>query len=154
MKFYVRCNPPKATSQMRKIVRFKDKAGNQKTSLVPNAKSAAAKRSLYSMFLEHSPEVAFVGPVRLSIAFVWPWRASETKGNIKKFSDKRPDADNLAKIATDALMDAGYFARDDSQVASLHVVTGWGGKHGIFIGIEELNEESVTATLWSLINDY
>ena len=157
MKFYVRCVPPKSTSQMRKIVRFKDKAGNQKTSLVPNQKSKEARSSLYSMFLEHTPTDAFIGPVRLSIAFVWPWRLSETKGNIKKgflFSDKRPDADNLAKLCTDALMDAGYFARDDSQVASLHVVTGWGDKHGIFIVIDELDAQAETAALWSMLNDY
>ena len=109
------------------------------------------------MFLEHTPTDAFIGPVRLSIAFVWPWRLSETKGNIKKgflFSDKRPDADNLAKLCTDALMDAGYFARDDSQVASLHVVTGWGDKHGIFIVIDELDAQAETAALWSMLNDY
>ena len=35
MKFYVRCVPPKSTSQMRKIVRFKDKAtGQTKTALL------------------------------------------------------------------------------------------------------------------------
>ena len=157
MRFYVRCNPPKATSQMRQIVRFKDEAGNQKTSLVPNAKSAAAKRSLYSMFLEHSPEVAFVGPVRLSIAFVWPWRVSEPKKNRQKgfiFNDKRPDADNLAKICTDALMDAGYFARDDSQVACLGVVKGWGDRNGIYVAIDELDAQAETAELWSMLNDY
>lgn len=157
MRFYVRCNPPKSTSQMRQIVRFKDKSGAEKTALVPNRKSKEARASLYAMFLEHAPKNAFVGPVRLNISYVWPWRVSEPKKNRQKgfiFNDKRPDADNLAKIATDALMDAGYFARDDSQVASLHVVTGWGDKHGIFIGIDELDDESETAALWSMLNDY
>ena len=108
------------------------------------------------MFYPFRPDEPLTGPLRLSIDFVWPWRSSESKRNRAigyKFSEKRPDADNLAKMTTDSLMQSGFFA-DDSLVASLHVTKGWGGKHGIFVGIAERDEAAVTAALWSMLNDY
>ena len=42
----------------------------------------------------------------------------------------RPDADNLAKLALDAVMDAGLLA-DDASVSTLVVTKTWAGKGGL-----------------------
>lgn len=49
---------------------------------------------------------------------------SKDKSRHNRFCASRPDADNLAKLALDAFMDAGLIA-DDSAVAELHVVKLW-----------------------------
>jgi Holliday junction resolvase RusA-like endonuclease len=42
----------------------------------------------------------------------------------------RPDADNLAKLALDAVMDAGLL-KDDAAVSTLVVTKTWAGKGGL-----------------------
>ena len=154
MKFYVPCVPPKATAQQVSIMKRRD--GTQFVGKKHGSNADKAQKSLFAMFYPFRPDEPLTGPLRLSIDFVWPWRSSESKRNRAigyKFSEKRPDADNLAKMTTDCLMQSGFFA-DDSLVASLHVTKGWGGKHGIFIGIEQLDEEAVTATLFDHNENY
>jgi len=64
-----------------------------------------------------TPRPQIKGPVFLSLTFVMP----RPKSNKNQFHTVRPDLDNLAKAAMDALTDAGAW-RDDSQVCSLNLV--------------------------------
>lgn len=52
-----------------------------------------------------------VGPLRVSLLWTWP-------GDDVAPKTTRPDLDNLAKLALDAMTAAGYW-RDDSQVTEL-----------------------------------
>jgi len=52
-------------------------------------------------------------------------RSSELRSNAPVLHSQKPDADNVAKAALDALTGIGLW-RDDSQVAVLTVVKTWG----------------------------
>jgi len=77
------------------------------------------------------------GPVAVSMEFI-----SKPKGPHGYYNTKKPDADNLAKAALDALTKARAW-KDDAQVACLIVTKRFaqpkiGEQAGAFIGIEEL----------------
>jgi Holliday junction resolvase RusA-like endonuclease len=98
----------------------------------------AAKAMLDSLLLPHQPAAPIVGPVRLTLAFTWPWRASESQriraqGAVPHTS--RPDADNAAKTIVDRLV-ALRFLEDDARVCDLRVTKWWGSVPGIDIAIE------------------
>lgn len=78
------------------------------------------------------------GPVAVSMEFI----SKSPKGPHGYYNTKKPDADNLAKAALDALTKAGAW-EDDSQVACLIVTkrfaqTRLGEQAGAFIEFEEL----------------
>jgi Holliday junction resolvase RusA-like endonuclease len=132
MRFHLACVPPKTSHHAKKIVRV----GNW-TRLADKPELVAAKAMLDSLLLEHQPEAPLDGPVCLSLAFTWPWLASDskrTKAIGRAPHTSRPDCSNVAKTLEDRLV-ALRFIGDDNQVVDLRV-TKWRGDHaGIDITI-------------------
>lgn len=72
------------------------------------------------------------GPILVRLRFVFPTRDRTRWGTAHT---ARPDADNLAKLALDALKAAGWFG-DDAQAARLEVAKVWGPEHAKGMGAE------------------
>ena len=73
-------------------------------------------------------------------------RKSETKaqralGHISH--DKRPDLDNLAKLAIDVMAGLKWF-KDDAQIARLELEKEWSNKPGILGEINVIQREKTT----------
>lgn len=135
LAFTLACVPPTANHQRKRIVRIKGFA-----RLADQPELVAAKAMLDALLLPYQPKEPVVGPVALSLAFTWPWRASEPHkrrvlGRVPHTS--RPDADNLAKTLTDRLV-ALRFLEDDAAVADLHVTKWWGDTPGIAVQLHSL----------------
>jgi len=74
-----------------------------------------------------------LGPVSLSVTFVWPKPKSKPAKDYPQWHSKRPDIDNALK----ALMDAatGILWADDSQVCELHAtaIVSAGDHCGVYV---------------------
>ena len=66
------------------------------------------------------------GPLDVTMVFRMPTKAKDRWGKPHTF---RPDADNLAKLALDAMMRAGLL-KDDSSVSSLVIKKTWSKEAG------------------------
>jgi len=133
IRFHLACVPPRTSHHAKKIVRV----GNW-TRLADKPELVAARAMLDSVLLPHQPASPIEGPVVLTLAFTWPWLASDSKrtralGRIPH--DRKPDADNAAKAITDRLA-ALRFMEQDSQVVELHVRKWRGDQVGINVTLE------------------
>lgn len=83
----------------------------------------------------------FAGPVQLSIraAYLVPTSWPKKKAALAKWRTSKPDADNIAKIVSDA-MNTIVFA-DDAQVVSLTVQKVYGPLAGVTVSVQALNSE-------------
>lgn len=61
-----------------------------------------------------------IGPLEVTIRFVWPCSSSRRKAErgMQSWRAKKPDIDNLCKAVFDALN--GVLFHDDAQIAGLH----------------------------------
>lgn len=135
---FIPCIPPKATSQQKGAYAM---PGGRGIRFFKKKHVAEAERDLVSLFMPYSPADPIQGPVRLSLHFVWPYRKSEkakvvAAGHVVP-NDKRPDIDNLAKMAIDAMTRCAYW-EDDGQIASLTVMKSWHSNAGIEFSIAQL----------------
>lgn len=73
------------------------------------------------------------GAVAIVMRFDMPTPKADRHGRPHTF---RPDADNLAKLALDAVMDAGLL-KDDAAVSTLVVTKTWAGKGGLVMTIHD-----------------
>lgn len=98
----------------------------------PDLKAARAK--LMAHLGPHTPDKAFVGPVRLTAKWCFPITGKHYDGEYKI---TKPDAGNSNKLLEDCMEALGYF-KNDSQIASLIVEKFWAELPGIYIRIEAL----------------
>jgi len=128
--------PPKTTAQQKRAVSlpgkgirfFKTKAQEQ------------AENSYMALVYPHRPAKPLQGPVRVYVRFSLPWRKSEPKRNRVdgwKWSDTRPDVDNMAKALLDVMGECGFWG-DDSQIASLTLEKQWGEWTGVIVEVTQL----------------
>ncbi len=119
--------PTKATAQQKGVFIV---AG--KPRFFKKAAQKSAERNMVALLLAYKPEgfTPLDGPIALSVRLVWPYRKTESKrivaNGIEIPMPVRPDADNLAKMLCDSLMEAGYFAKDDAQITRLTIQKRWG----------------------------
>jgi Holliday junction resolvase RusA-like endonuclease len=73
------------------------------------------------------------GAVAVVMRFDMPTNKAKRHGKPHTF---RPDADNLAKLALDAIMDAGLL-KDDAAVSTLVVTKTWAAKGGLVMTIHD-----------------
>ena len=73
------------------------------------------------------------GAVAIVMRFDMPTPKPDRHGRPHTF---RPDADNLAKLALDAVMDAGLL-KDDAAVSTLVVTKTWAAKGGLVMTIHD-----------------
>ena len=100
-----------------------------------------AENDLLLLCSAHVPFYPLVGPVILTVKFVFPFKKNETKRRIGMGilpNGARPDCDNLVKIVGDVLTKLQFY-KDDGQVFDLRVSKFWGEKVGITVTIEEAN---------------
>jgi Holliday junction resolvase RusA-like endonuclease len=126
--FTLSCVPPTASHHRKRIVRIGGFA-----RLADKPELVAAKQTLDALLLPFQPAQPVAGPVAVTLAFTWPWRASEPRkrralGRVPHTS--RPDIDNLSKTFIDRLV-ALRFLDDDNAVVDLHVTKWWGDEPGI-----------------------
>lgn len=127
--------PPKATAQQQKTAVI---GGRIRKYDPANVKSA--KRDLLTLLLSdpQRPQTPLVGPLRVDVAWTYPWRKA-TPQKAKKSGwapiPTRPDIDNLCKSFFDTLTKAGYWL-DDSQVCDLRFIKGEGDLHGVRLRIK------------------
>lgn len=122
------CVPPTTTHQAKRIVRVRRFA-----TLADKPELRAAKDMLDALLLPHQPAAPLVGPYRLTLRFVYPWRKGESKARRMAGSQphtSRPDASNLAKTLEDRLV-ALRFIEDDNAAWQLLVIKEWGNEPGI-----------------------
>jgi len=133
--FFIECIPPKTTHQASKRI-FKTKGGNY--FLGKSKRGKDVENELISLFLMFRPIKATARPVHLEITWIFPWRKNEPKKNRVDgllAMPVRPDLDNLAKGAIDAMTLAGYW-EEDSQITRLSLSKYWGERPGIKVSYE------------------
>ena len=118
--------PPRATAQQKGVFvaggrpRFYKKARQEREEQNTVALLVAAKPKNFT---------PFIGPIRVYLDLVWPYRKSEKKSVVRAGllvpMDVRPDVDNLAKMMLDAASSAGLW-NDDSQITTLMIRKSWG----------------------------
>lgn len=136
IRFHLPIVPPKATSQTKRLVMV-----GGKPRFFAKKEHQSAENDLMTLCARHAPESPLQGPLQLSVAFVFPWRKSETKRRIalgNAPNDTRPDCDNLVKLVGDVLTKLRFYG-DDGQVADLHVTKAWGDAVGITISIQQIS---------------
>lgn len=84
---------------------------------------------------------ALEGPLEVCFSFQFGTPKSERHGKPHTF---RPDADNLAKLALDAVMKSGLF-KDDSQVSMMVVRKTWAKDGSMVMTLTEDKREETTA---------
>jgi Holliday junction resolvase RusA-like endonuclease len=137
IEFFHPCNPPKATAQQRRHSR----SGH---TYLP-AGAAKASATLQAIFEQKRPETPICGPLELHLYWTWQHPKKSNGGpNPAKFEPlpktTRPDLDNLAKLALDAMTRAGYW-HDDSQVVRLVTEKWYSDMPGIAVRVEQINNK-------------
>jgi Holliday junction resolvase RusA-like endonuclease len=142
INFSVSCVPPTVTAQQKGVM-----VRGGRARFFTKAAAKEAENTLWAMVSPHRPVAPFAGPLRVVITWTFPWRAGDLKsdGVTKKKRlegipwtpcDRRPDVDNLVKAFLDVLCRARFY-EDDSQVASLLLMKGWGDEPGIRVHLSE-----------------
>lgn len=130
---------PSGTAQQRKasINKYTGKIQTR-----PSDSYIHAKKLFCSLIWKHRPEEPFKGPLSLELGYRYE---AQTKKMVNTFKTTRPDGDNLLKVFKDCLNDTGFFANDDSQVASETITRYYvnKGEGGIYVKLCELKNEVI-----------
>lgn len=126
IEFFHEFVPPTATAQSRRHLR------NGHTHPTDEVKRAAAL--LRAVMEPHAPVFPLTGP--LSVGLLWTWPGSEQPA----WKITRPDLDNLAKLALDAMTKTGYW-QDDSQVCEFTTAKFTGPIPGLAVTVSEIKKE-------------
>lgn len=136
--FHLPIVPPKATSQgAGKRIVIKD----GRPMFFKNDKATGSENDLTLLCSEYRPAAPLIGPIKLQVDFVFPWRKSESKWrrNLGRVPmDARPDCDNLVKMIADVLTKLSFY-EDDGQVTSLEVSKAWGDRVGINVALTPIH---------------
>ncbi len=129
-QFFVQMVPPTVTYQEHKVSVRNNKPVFYKP---PELKEAEAKLTSYLM--KHVPQRPYTTGIRLVVKWLFP------KGMHKdgEYRITKPDTDNLNKLLKDCMTKLKYW-KDDALVASEICEKFWAAVPGIYIRIEELNE--------------
>lgn len=132
ISFFLPMKPPTVTHQEKKVHVVKGKPVHYE----PDRLQAA--RSKFMAYLgQHAPEKPMQGAVRLMVKWCFPITGKHADGQWKI---TKPDTDNLQKLLKDCMTDLGFW-KDDAQVASEIVEKFWAKTPGMFIALEELEDQ-------------
>jgi len=137
LEFFIKCIPPKSTSQQKGIMMIGGKPRHFKKKKVAEAES-----NMLSLLTPFRPPKAFEGPLALEVTWTYPWRSSETKKSKAagfKYCTTRPDSSNVIKLLEDCMTRLNFW-NDDSQNSDLRIIRGWGDKPGIGVKITKLED--------------
>ena len=144
ISFDVKCTPPKANHQRKKIVRVGGFSKLADTDQLNDARSL-----LTALFAAHRPHEPVDGPIQVWLSFMFPPRKSDTSTKAKRERiergavpmDVRPDLDNLAKTTLDVLASLRFF-HDDAQIVDLRLCKFFGNSPGISVIIDPFDQEA------------
>lgn len=130
---------PSGTAQQRNS---RYDARRKKIITFPSQSYVNAKRLFCRLLMQHRPAEPFKGPLLLELGYRYE---APTKKMVNTFKTTRPDGDNLLKVFKDCLNDMGFFANDDSQVASETITRYYvnKGEGGIYVKLCELKNEVI-----------
>lgn len=133
LTIFIPCNIPTVTAQQ-KGASFR----NGKVRFFKKKGVLESEHTFHALFYPHRPKTPFTGPVCLILHLRFPWRKSEKKSRIRKYSlypvEVRPDLSNLVKTIEDVLTTLRFW-NDDSQVSSLTVSKKYSDNPGIHLNI-------------------
>ena len=99
-----------------------------------------ARAKFESLLSRHVPPDKIQGAVRLTVKWCFPMVKGAHDGQYKT---TKPDTDNLQKLFRDCMTKVGYW-KDDAQVASEISEKFWAKIVGIYVRVEEWNNELYT----------
>lgn len=129
IEFFMPMIPPETTAQQKKV-----RVVNGKPIFYDPSDVVKAREKLTAHLSKHVPDSKYLGPVRLTVKWLFPIVNGHQNGEYKW---TKPDLDNSNKILQDAMTKLGFW-KDDSYVASLIVEKFWAKVPGIYIRVEEL----------------
>lgn len=129
ISFFYEFTPPTATAQTRRH----NRSG---ASYLP-ARTKHAKATLLAVMEKHAPKRPLNGPLTVNLYWTYP-NTEKCPGGLQAKAT-RPDLDNLAKLALDAMTNAGYW-NDDAQVAELHTAKFTGPIPGLAVMVKKMSK--------------
>ena len=126
---------PTTTHQQKKV-----NVRNGKPIFYEPEKLKNARAKFESLLSRHVPPDKLKGPIRLTTKWCFPMIRGVQNGQYKT---TKPDTDNLPKLFKDCMTDLGYW-KDDAQVASEIIEKFWSEVVGIYVKIEEWDDELYT----------
>lgn len=131
LEFFMAMKPPTATYQEKKLTVRKGKPVTYEPQNVCNA-----REKLTAHLAGFVPQRPLEGAVRLTVKWLFPKGKAHGDGEYKI---TRPDTDNLIKLLKDCMTDLKFW-HDDAQVASEINEKFWADIPGIYVRLEEINE--------------
>ena len=130
IQFFMAMIPPTVTAQEHKVT-----VKNGKPFIYDTPEIKNAQDTLMAHLAKHIPKEPYSVGVRLIVKWLFP------KGRHKngEYRITKPDTDNLQKLLKDCMTKSGFW-KDDALVASEIVEKFWSDISGIYIHIEELEE--------------
>lgn len=141
VEFFVRCVPPRATFQQKRVF-YNKHIG--RVQFVKNKGLAEAEQDFMSLLAGHIPAEPFDTAVRLSVIFVYPFRKGDSRKTRKRQlvpMTVKPDFDNLSKTLCDTMTKLRFWT-DDSLVADGRVMKFFGERPGILIRIDAVTDDT------------
>jgi Holliday junction resolvase RusA-like endonuclease len=109
-------------------------------------KTRDAENSFISQALPHKPQFPFMNAVGVRLEIIFPVPKSYTRIQREKiatgelYPEKKPDIDNVIKLAQDAMN--GIFYLDDKQVVVSNVTKVYGDAPGIKVWLWEVGKDN------------
>ena len=130
IQFFMAMIPPTVTAQEHKVT-----VKNGKPFIYDTPEIKNARDKLTAHLAKHKPKEPYSVGVRLIVKWLFP------KGRHKngEYRITKPDTDNLQKLLKDCMTKSGFW-KDDALVASEIVEKFRSDVSGIYIHIEELEE--------------
>lgn len=126
---------PTTTHQQKKV-----NVRNSKPVFYEPVELQNARAKFESLLARHVPPDKIQGAVRLTVKWCFPMVKGTHDGQYKT---TKPDTDNLQKLFKDCMTKVGYW-NDDAQVASEISEKFWAKIVGIYVKVEEWNDELYT----------
>ena len=136
IRFFLPMIPPTVTAQERGVKVIKGKPIFYDT---PEIKTA--KEKLMAHLSKYKPSKPIDSACRLVVKWLFPIKGKHRDGEYKT---SRPDTDNLQKLLKDVMTVCGFWI-DDAYVASEVIEKFWAETPGIFINVEELDNDTGSA---------
>ena len=130
--FFMPMIPPTKTHQEKKVAVVKGKP-----VFYEPQELKTVRNKLMAHLSGHIPPRKITTAVRLVVKWLFPVTGNHTVGEYKT---TKPDTDNLQKMLKDCMTDCGFW-RDDALVVSEVVEKFYADQPGIWIYIEELNDD-------------
>lgn len=99
-----------------------------------------ARAKFESLLSRHVPPDKLKGPIRLTVKWCFPMIEGVRSGQYKTTA---PDTDNLQKLFKDCMTEVGFW-KNDAEVASEIAEKFWSEVVGIYVRVEEWDDELYT----------